>query len=238
MRTDLQRSSRSVSPFQGEGRGFEPLTTHHRIDELDRSAVTVHARPIRALLRGVRDGGSRGVDILDLRGIANHRVGGAHFEADAHRRKGMPERNVGWMSTRALTVCYRSASTGVEVVLVRSRRGSWTIPGGRINPGERPEQAAIRELREEAGVVGSGVAALVAHVLVLKNVGDILRPHASRSPVFLVRAQTSETTQEEWRTPTWFKPPDARVALAKHRIAWAARWRLAALDAAVATLER
>jgi 8-oxo-dGTP pyrophosphatase MutT (NUDIX family) len=149
----------------------------------------------------------------------------------------MPERNVGCISTRALTVCYRPASNGVEVVLVRSRRGSWTIPGGRIDPGEKPEQAAIRELREEAGVVGAGGAALVTHVLAIKNVGDILRPHASRSPVFLVRAQRCETTQEEWRTPTWFRPPEARVALAKHRIPWAARWRLSALDAAVATLE-
>lgn len=148
----------------------------------------------------------------------------------------MPERNVGWMSTRAITVCYRAASTGVEVVLVRSRRGSWTIPGGRIEPGETPEQAALRELREEAGVVGAGVATPVTQVLVIKNVRDILRPRASRSPVFLVRAHASETTEEEWRTPTWFRPPDARVALAKRRISWAPRWRLAALDAAVGTL--
>jgi len=150
----------------------------------------------------------------------------------------MSERNVGSMSTRAITVCYRPASTGVEVVLVRSRRGSWTIPGGRIEPGETPEQAAIRELREEAGLVGAGVATPVTRVLVIKNVGDLLRPRAWGSPVFLVRAQASATTEEVWRTPTWFRPPDARVALAKRRIPWAARWRLAALDAAVATLER
>src|SRR5689334_5527957 len=109
----------------------------------------------------------------------------------------MPERNVGWVSRRAITVCYRPASTGVEVVLVRSRRGSWTLPGGKIDPGETPEQAAIRELREEAGVVGTGVPPPVTRVLVIKNVGDILRPGAWRSPVFLVRAQTSETTEEE-----------------------------------------
>jgi len=142
------------------------------------------------------------------------------------------------MSTRAITVCYRPASTGVEVVLVRSRRGSWTIPGGKIDPGETPEKAAIRELREEAGVLGAGAATPVTRVLVIKNVGDILRPGAWRSPVFLMRAQASVTIEEEWRTPTWFRPQDARVALAKRRIPWAARWRLAALDAAVAALER
>jgi len=142
------------------------------------------------------------------------------------------------MTTRAVAVCYRPASAGVEVVLVRSRSGSWTIPGGRIKPGETPEQAALRELREEAGIVGAVVAGPVTHVLVVKNVVDILRPSASRSPVFLVRARSSATTEEDWRTPTWFRPYDARVALAKRRIPWASRWRLAALDAAAATLER
>jgi 8-oxo-dGTP pyrophosphatase MutT (NUDIX family) len=140
------------------------------------------------------------------------------------------------MSTRALAVCYRSTSAGVEVVLVRSRRGLWTIPGGRIDPGEKPEHAAIRELSEEAGVIAASVAAPVTYVPVLKNVGDLLLPHASRAPVFLVRAAGYATTKEVWRTPTWFSPREARVALAKGRIRWAARWRLAALDAAVTAL--
>jgi 8-oxo-dGTP pyrophosphatase MutT (NUDIX family) len=107
-----------------------------------------------------------------------------------------------------------------------------------VDPGETPEQAAVRELREEAGVVGVSVAAPVAHVSAIKNIADLLRPRASRAPVFLVRAEGSVTPDEGWRAPTWFKPLDARVALTKGRILWAARWRLAALDAAVTTLER
>jgi ADP-ribose pyrophosphatase len=43
-----------------------------------------------------------------------------------------------------------------EVILVRqyrhvTRRFCWEIPGGGIQPGESPEEAAQRELREEAG---------------------------------------------------------------------------------------
>ena len=30
-------------------------------------------------------------------------------------------------------------------------RGGWEMPGGRIEPGETPEEAAVREVREECG---------------------------------------------------------------------------------------
>ena len=49
-------------------------------------------------------------------------------------------------------VCLR----GDEVLLIRRGRppkqGEWSLPGGRIEPGERTEDAALRELREETGV--------------------------------------------------------------------------------------
>lgn len=38
----------------------------------------------------------------------------------------------------------------VLMVLERSR-GCWELPGGGIDPGETPREAAVRELREEAG---------------------------------------------------------------------------------------
>jgi 8-oxo-dGTP diphosphatase len=49
-------------------------------------------------------------------------------------------------------VCLR----GDEVLLIRRgkppREGEWSLPGGRIEPGEGVREAALRELREETGV--------------------------------------------------------------------------------------
>lgn len=37
-------------------------------------------------------------------------------------------------------------------LLVFYRRGSWDMPKGKIDPGESPEQAAVREVQEETGL--------------------------------------------------------------------------------------
>lgn len=39
------------------------------------------------------------------------------------------------------------------LLLVFFRRGSWDLPKGKIDPGETPEQAAVREVQEETGLV-------------------------------------------------------------------------------------
>ena len=74
-------------------------------------------------------------------------------------------------------VCLR----GDEVLLIRRgrppRQGEWSLPGGRIEPGERAVKAALRELREETGVE--------AEIVGLLDVVDGVFPEAGRHYVLI-----------------------------------------------------
>ncbi len=48
-------------------------------------------------------------------------------------------------------------------LLVFYRRGSWDMPKGKIDPGETPEQAALREVREETGLVHVALGEFLMH---------------------------------------------------------------------------
>lgn len=52
-----------------------------------------------------------------------------------------------------------SAAGGIEVLAVtrRGRPDDWNLPGGKIDPGETPRIAVLRELLEETGVIGRGL---------------------------------------------------------------------------------
>jgi 8-oxo-dGTP pyrophosphatase MutT (NUDIX family) len=64
-----------------------------------------------------------------------------------------------WNATNcaALVLCRAQSS--------RSWRKQWELPGGQLEPNERPDQAAERELHEETGINGTANALLGEYLL-------------------------------------------------------------------------
>ena len=61
---------------------------------------------------------------------------------------------------------WRRTMDGYELVVIHRRRyDDWTLPKGKLNVGESPQPAALREVHEETGYKASivGVAGVVAY---------------------------------------------------------------------------
>ena len=91
-----------------------------------------------------------------------------------------------------------------EVLLVTGKRNpkSWIFPKGHIERGETPEQAALRETREEAGVVGDTIAS--AGILEYGFLGA-----KARVEYFLVQFKKEAGPPEDGRKRAWCELEDA-----------------------------
>src|SRR3954469_13177248 len=58
-------------------------------------------------------------------------------------------------------VLKRSATAQIDVLLLQhSMHKGWSFPKGGVEPGETPQQAAVREVQEESGVLAEIIADL------------------------------------------------------------------------------
>lgn len=83
----------------------------------------------------------------------------------------------------------RDAVQGVRVILVDDRRvvlvahwyapWVWTLPGGGVNKNEKPEDAAMREAREETGFVVKSIAGEIGTYVGQWGKGDLVRVYYS-----------------------------------------------------------
>jgi 8-oxo-dGTP diphosphatase len=124
-------------------------------------------------------------------------------------------------------VCFRDA----EVLLIRRanppRQGEWSLPGGRIEPGEAVLDAAHRELREETGVA--------AELIGLIDVVDGVFPEHARHYVLIdyaMRWSAGEPVAGDDASEARFFPIEAAVAL----VEWSETERMIRAGAAMAGL--
>lgn len=98
--------------------------------------------------------------------------------------------------THSGTVVFRRNDKQIRYLVVSSSDGAnWVLPKGHIDPGETAEGAALRELAEEAGVLGAIVTQLSARQFEKRGKQAVVQ-------YFLVR-EAGSTTPTEKRVVRW-----------------------------------
>lgn len=99
------------------------------------------------------------------------------------------------------TILLREGEGGPEVLLLRHRSGHWDFPKGHVEAGESERQTALRELREESGLIGEITGSFRSSVRYSPY------PGCEKEVVFFIARPLSDTLllqQEEVSEGGWF----------------------------------
>jgi 8-oxo-dGTP pyrophosphatase MutT (NUDIX family) len=115
-------------------------------------------------------------------------------------------------------VCFRVRSTGIEFLLVRTRKERWIFPKGSAEPGLTHAQAAALEAFEEAGVHGRMEEVSFTRYIQRKR-ANMRRSAATELSVsaHLCEVLRLGPPQEFNREPTWFSAEKAKRRLREDR---------------------
>jgi ADP-ribose pyrophosphatase YjhB (NUDIX family) len=110
--------------------------------------------------------------------------------------------------THAGGIVFRGTTPNIEILLVTAKRNrrAWIFPKGHVEKCETLEETAVREVEEEAGVVGDIVAAIGPPVEF-----DGPTEHVSVQ-YFLIR-MVKETSETDGRKKRWVPFEDAERLL-------------------------
>ena len=105
--------------------------------------------------------------------------------------------------THAGGVVYRRRAFGPQFLLITALRrpAEWVLPKGHVEPGESPEQAAVREVAEEAGVRAQVVAPLGDLKLLVGGERQVIR--------FFLMSAVDDGSEREGRRLGWLGHEEA-----------------------------
>ena len=102
-------------------------------------------------------------------------------------------------------VPYRFREKCLEICLITTRKGRWGFPKGIIDPGETPQETALKESEEEAGLAGKIEGKSIGSYRYRKWGAELL------CTMFVMKVTEIEDSWEEsWRQREWFSPDAAR----------------------------
>ena len=104
--------------------------------------------------------------------------------------------------------------TATEVLVVhRARYDDWTFPKGKLDPGETWEEAAVREVHEETGVV----VALGRELTSVDYIDNRGRPKRARYWAMTAVEDTGFTPNDEITARVWLPVDEVRGRLSYPR---------------------
>ena len=108
-------------------------------------------------------------------------------------------------------IVFRNSKTGdIEILLIQDSKNRWTIPKGHIEEGESAQQAAKREIAEEAGLEDTDVLGWLGKIYFRYRREEKLVLITQQ--IYLIRAKgdTNAIQKEEWmKGIKWFSFEEA-----------------------------
>jgi 8-oxo-dGTP pyrophosphatase MutT (NUDIX family) len=105
-------------------------------------------------------------------------------------------------NTSAMTITVRNG----KLLILKDRRGRWTLPGGQIDKGEKAREAAVRETYEETGI----------NVVIFGKSGETGSYSKGRKKAIIFFASTSTkkiNLSHEHKKYKWVDPSTAKKKL-------------------------
>lgn len=99
---------------------------------------------------------------------------------------------------------------GTAVLLVQREQapnaGQWTVPGGKVQPGETLQQAAQREVREETGVIVQAGEPVFCFDIIERNTDASLRYHYVIVDLLAEYVSGEPRAADDARDAAWIEP--------------------------------